>query len=279
MRKFSDDFKVFGEAVSPSQFGANFGGYDPANDQFGSEEGADGDLQGVAIGIPPTVFGGAGQQIIEVGVTQPFRADKLVLESTSRVAGCVIEQMNISSVDQNIGNGDMPADMFTPKNTIQLAGNIVDPGVGIKLRVTTTGALTFRGTLFGPARPKGMVVQSQGKFDRVGCGIPLTAVGIGATEIIEVNTTKFFRAEQLVLNAAARVPGITIDQISISSNDQNRVPGNGRMPGETFDPDSFYRLRGTVVRPGVGIKLTVTNGTIGIVSVGGSFFGPALSDR
>jgi len=266
----------FSQFAGDDEFGAEFG------EEFGAEFGADfgaeaGETEQVVVGIPPTTFGAAGTQIISCNLTQPFRADRLVLDAASRAAGVVIEQISISSVDQNRGDGDLPADMFTPDARHRLAGNIVDPGIGIQLRVTTGGALTFRGAFFGPARPLSAVAKSAGKFDRVACGIPLTSVGIGATAVIVCNPTQRFRAEKLVLNAAARVANVTVDQISISSNDQNRASGLGIIPAEVFTPDATQRLRGTIAEPGVGIKLTVTNNTAGAINFGGAFFGPALA--
>lgn len=257
-------------------------GYDDAADYFGADFGAEfaGDdaskTEQVVVGIPPTVFAAAGTQVIACNLTQPFRADRLILDAASQAA--TIEQISISSVDQNRGDGDLPGDMFTAQATHRLAGNIVDPGIGIQLRVTTAGALTFRGAFFGPARPLAEVARSAGKFDRVACGIPLTNVGIGATVIIVTNPTQEFLAEKLVLNAAARVANVTVDQISISSVDQNRAAGLGVVPAEIFAPDSQHnRLRGTIAKPGVGIRMTVTNNTAGAINVGGAFFGPALA--
>lgn len=253
-----------------AQFGAEFGA------EFGASGGGD-EEEYVMVGIPPTVFGGAGTQVIQVPLTQPFRADKLMLDAASQAAGCVIEQISISSVDQNRGDGDLPADMFTDDATHTLAGNIVDPGVGIQMRVTTAGALTFRGAFFGPARPLAEVARSAGRFDKVICGIPNTTVGIGATAVIVTNPTQHFRASQLVLDATSRVADVTVDQISISSIDQNRASGAGVAPAEIFAPRSRYRLKGTIAKPGVGIRMTVTNNTAGAVNIGGAFFGKALA--
>lgn len=112
-------------------------------------------------------------------------------------------------------------------------------------------------------------------FDGVMVGIPLTSIATLLSAQIRINVTQKFRAERLILNAAGRTALVDVTQVSISSIDQNR--GDGPVPGEVFTPDATHRLRGTIVDPGVGIVLTVFNGSAGTVVIGGGFFGPAVA--
>lgn len=111
--------------------------------------------------------------------------------------------------------------------------------------------------------------------DGVMVGIPVTTVAATTQQVIRVNVTKPFRCERLCLSATARTAGFLITQISISSEEQNISPDP--TPGELFTNDATHRLRGTIVRPGVGINITVNNTTAGPLVFSGAFFGPALS--
>lgn len=111
-------------------------------------------------------------------------------------------------------------------------------------------------------------------LDGVIVGIPETSIATGVRVNITVNVTQPFRAERLILNAAGQTALVNIEQISISSKEQNISPGP--VPGSVFSADATHRLRGTIVRPGVGIQMTVFNGSAGTIVFGGAFFGPAL---
>lgn len=111
------------------------------------------------------------------------------------------------------------------------------------------------------------------ELDGVLVGIPALAVPAGGTLTINVNVTKPFRADRLILDAATRAAGLFVQQISISSEEQVISPNP--VPTEVFTADATHKLRGTIAQPGVGINLTIVNTTGAPVTVGGAFFGPA----
>lgn len=113
------------------------------------------------------------------------------------------------------------------------------------------------------------------ELDGVLVGIPTAAqVPAGGTLTINVNVTKRFRAQRLILDAATRAAGLFVQQISISSEEQVISPAP--VPTEVFTPDATHSLRGTIAEPGVGINLTLANTTAGAVTPSGCFFGPAV---
>lgn len=115
------------------------------------------------------------------------------------------------------------------------------------------------------------------EYDGVMVGIPqIATLATLASQTVTVQVTQDFRAERLILNATGRTALMEVTQISISSTDQNR--GDGPIPAEVFTPDASHRLRGTIVQPGVGIRITYRNGTAGnVLNIGGAFFGPAVA--
>lgn len=138
-----------------SQFGEEFG------EEFGADFGAVGapSLDGVVVGIPLiTIPIGGGQQTTAINVTKPFRCERLILIPTGAAADVAlsfVQQISISSEEQNISNNPVPTQLFTADATHRLRGTIVTPGVGINL--TTLGlagiaaAVTVTGAFFGPA--------------------------------------------------------------------------------------------------------------------------------
>jgi len=128
---------------------------DGYGEEFGEEFGAEApQLDGVLVGIPATSVAAAATVVINVNVTKPFRADRLILDAASRAAGMFVDQISISSEEQIISPNGVPAEVFTPDATHKLRGTIVQPGVGINLTVrnTTAGAVVFTGAFFGPAQ-------------------------------------------------------------------------------------------------------------------------------
>jgi len=115
--------------------------------------------------------------------------------------------------------------------------------------------------------------ESPVNLDSVVVGIPETSIPTLTRVNITVNVTQLFRAERLILNAAGQTALVNIEQIRISSKEQNISAGP--IPGSVFSADATHRLRGTLVTPGVGIQMTVYNGTGGTIIFGGAFFGPA----
>ena len=112
------------------------------------------------------------------------------------------------------------------------------------------------------------------QLDGVMAGIPIgTPIPIGGTLTANVNLTKHFRADRLILDAVTRAAGVYVQQISINSEEQVISPNP--VPAEVFTPDATHRLRGTIAAPGVGINITFLNTTAGAVTPGGAFFGPA----
>ena len=117
------------------------------------------------------------------------------------------------------------------------------------------------------------------RYDGIVVGIPETAIATGVTTTITIQVTQPFRAERLILGGLVlagetlQAQALEVEQISISSEDQNR--GDGPVPGDLFSADATHRLRGTIVQPGVGIRLTLSNPTAATITARGAFFGPA----
>lgn len=133
-------------------YGAEFSGY-------GAEFGAAGDqyssgYDGVVAGFQGASIAAGATGQVRVQVTQKFRAERLILDAATRAAGVQVTQISISSVDQNRGDGPVPAEVFTADATHRLRGTIVEPGVGILLTFNngTAGAVVPAGAFFGPAQ-------------------------------------------------------------------------------------------------------------------------------
>lgn len=113
------------------------------------------------------------------------------------------------------------------------------------------------------------------ELDGVLVGIPTgTDIPANGTLTVNVNVTKRFRAQRLILDAATRAAGVFVQQISISSEEQIISPAP--VPAEVFQADATHSLRGTIAEPGVGINITFANTTVAAVTPGGVFFGPAV---
>ena len=107
----------------------------------------------VYVGIPVQAAVAAGDTIdIEVKVKDKFQARRLVLEAATASAFRIIT-LTIGRVSQNNGTGPVPGTAFQHDSTFRLKGEIVDPSVGIEMRVQNVSgaAADFAGAFFGPA--------------------------------------------------------------------------------------------------------------------------------
>lgn len=75
---------------------------------------------------------------------RPIRAKHLVLDPGFTVAECAVQQLLVGAVNQNIGNGPVPAAMFQRDQTFSLAGDTIQPSTGATLTLVnnTAGAIT-----------------------------------------------------------------------------------------------------------------------------------------
>lgn len=105
----------------------------------------------VAAGVPVTSIGAGLDARIRVNVSEPFRAQKLVLETASLPLR--FTDIKVSTQSQNVGDGPIVGGAFTADGTAMLKGTVAKAGVGIELLTNnpTAGALDLAGTAFGPA--------------------------------------------------------------------------------------------------------------------------------
>lgn len=131
-------------------YGAEFD--DDVGAEFGSLKQAKG-RDYVVAGFKGSSIADAASGSVRLQVTQRFRAERLILSAATRAAGVDVTQISISSVDQNRGDGAVPAEVFTPDATHALRGTIVEPGVGILITFSNAsgGAVVPSGAFFGPA--------------------------------------------------------------------------------------------------------------------------------
>lgn len=110
-------------------------------------------LDSLLAGFPVTTVGIGATVAIPVTVSRPIRARQLVLGVAARVAGVRVTAITVGAVNQNLGNGPIPADMLTSDQTFSLAGDTIIPGTGAVITVvnTTAGAIDVDGAFVGPA--------------------------------------------------------------------------------------------------------------------------------
>lgn len=86
---------------------------------------------------------------------RPIRATKLFLDAGFVVAECAVTSLRVGAVDQNIGNGPLPASMFSGTAVAPaLKGETIQPNVGavLVLQNNTAGAITdVTKAIVGPA--------------------------------------------------------------------------------------------------------------------------------
>lgn len=86
---------------------------------------------------------------------RPIRATKLYLDAGFVVAECAVDQLRVGAVNQNIGNGPLPAAMFSGDAVAPpLKGDTIQPNVGAVLTLVnnTAGAITdVTKAIVGPA--------------------------------------------------------------------------------------------------------------------------------
>jgi hypothetical protein len=139
------------------------GDYDDDSPQIGARRGAgrrrgpiDPDsLPRLFCGIKPVVVPAGQTRTVQVQVTNPFRPEKLILHPASQAL--FVEDIKISRVSQNTGDGPVPGYAFSADSVgTNLRGDTAQTGVGIELTVsnpntTEGGAITLYGVFWGPA--------------------------------------------------------------------------------------------------------------------------------
>ncbi len=106
-------------------------------------------------GIKPQVILPGTTRTIQVQVTNPFRPERFVLATQSQ--GLLIEDIKISRISQNTGDGPVPGSAFGPEAIgTNLRGDTAQTGVGIEITVMHPGngespPITLYGAFFGPA--------------------------------------------------------------------------------------------------------------------------------
>lgn len=103
-------------------------------------------------GIKPVVIPARQNRTVQVQVTNPFRPEHLLLHPDSQPL--MIEDIKISRVSQNTGDGPVPGYAFAPNAFGNyFRGDTAQTGVGIELNVSnpTDKEITLYGTFFGPA--------------------------------------------------------------------------------------------------------------------------------
>lgn len=108
-------------------------------------------------GIKPRTIMPGKSETIQIQVTNPFRPDRFILDPSSQ--GLLVEDIKISRVSQNTGDGPVPGSAFSPDSVgANLRGDTAQTGVGIELTVSNPGTVAnedppiiLRGAFFGPA--------------------------------------------------------------------------------------------------------------------------------
>lgn len=114
--------------------------------------------------------------------------------------------------------------------------------------------------------------QSRRRF--LDLGLPVTTIGAGATEVIEIKPQRTFRAQDFLIPDSIAA-GLRLRAVSVGQNSQ--FAGGSPVPLETYST-LCYRPRMILwdtAQPGVLIQLSIQNTTAGDVEVTGTLRGTA----
>lgn len=112
-------------------------------------------IDNLVAGFPISASIAAGAaDVTTLTPARPIRAKHLVLDPGFVVAECAVTQLLVGAVNQNIGNGPIPAAMFQRDQTFSLKGDTIQPSTGAQLTLqnNTAGAITdVTKAIVGPA--------------------------------------------------------------------------------------------------------------------------------
>jgi hypothetical protein len=93
-----------------------------------------------------------GTLVLNVGVKDPFRPDRLILSTAAQALDII--DIRVGTRSQNTGTGTIPGEVFANDTTyVRINGDTAQPGVGIDITFanTTVAAITPSGTFVGKA--------------------------------------------------------------------------------------------------------------------------------